>query len=43
MELSDNLQPTAGPNLMLCGELDPVNLGDCFASAKFPATCDDLE
>lgn len=25
--LSDNLQPTAGPNLMLCGALDPIKLG----------------
>ena len=39
MGLSGNVQPIAGPNLRLCGELDCVNQDHC-TSAKFLATSD---
>ena len=37
MGLSGNVQPIAGPNLRLCGELDCVKQGDRCASAMFLA------
>jgi len=40
MGLSGNVQPIAGPNLRLCGELDCVKQGDRCASAMFLATSD---
>lgn len=38
--LLDNLQPTVGPKVMLCGELDPIKLGASLAVTKFHATSD---
>lgn len=40
MGLSGNVQPIAGPNLRLGGELDCVKQGDHCASAEFLATSD---
>lgn len=41
--LSDNLKPIAGTNLMLCGELDPSELGTVLQVPSFMQLPVDLE